>query len=126
LLRALRDIVKLNRASRRLGRASKLKDGGEDRAAADGYVDVLRLLNAVGTLPSDAARFSIRDIVHVSIRVPACAGLAELLDRAGDRDRSKQLAREVLDLCASAPRTEWTLKWAQWARDFVGPEAQSS
>ena len=127
MLRALRDFVSLNRASRALRRASRLKAHGKDKAAADGYADVIRRLDAVGTLPTDAAQFSIRDVSHFSIRVVACAESAQLLDRAGDHDRAMQLAREVLDLCTRMPRkhednTDLFLKWEQWARAFIGPE----
>jgi len=127
MLRAFRDLLSLNRASRALGRASRLKARGENKAAADGYADVIRRLDAVGTLPTDAAQFSIRDVSHFSIRLVACAEWAELLEQAGDHDRAQRLAREVLNLCTRAPRkhgdnSDLFLKWEQWARAFIGPE----
>jgi hypothetical protein len=126
MLRAFRDFVSLNRASRASGRASSLKARGQDKAAADGYADVIRRLDAVGTLPT-AGKFSFRDVLHFSIRLVACAEYAELLGQAGDHDRAKQLAREVLDLSNRAPRkhgdsSDLFLKWEQWARAFIGQE----
>ena len=127
MLRAFRNFVSLQRASRALGRASRLKARGENKAAADGYADVIRRLDAVGTLPRDGGQFSFRDVSHFSIRLVACAEWAVLLEQAGDHDRAMQLAREVLDLCTRVPRkhgenSDLFLKWEQWARAFIGSE----
>jgi hypothetical protein len=127
MLRAFRDFVSLKRASRALGHASRLKARGENKAAAEGYADVIRRLDAVGTLPTHSAQFSIRDVSHFSIRLVACAEWAELLEQAGDHDRAQRLAREVLDLCTRMPRkhgdnSDLFLKWERWARAFIGPK----
>jgi hypothetical protein len=126
MLRAFRDFLSLTRASGKLGRASKLRKRGKFDAAKQAYAEVIRRLDAVGTLPASAANFSIRDIVHVSIRIVACAEYAELLDRAGDHDRAGQLGQQVLDICIRAPRnpknSDLMSKWEKWARAFIATQ----
>jgi hypothetical protein len=124
--RIIRDFSNLVIASRGLRRASKLDSRGQTAEAAQRYQQVIRRLDSVGSIPSDPTKFSLRDILHFSIRIVACANLAVLLDRAGERERAKGLAQEVQYLAESAPRRpkdqEAFEKWARWARAFLGRE----
>jgi hypothetical protein len=69
MIRYLRDLAVLMRASGGLGRASRLEAGGELVAAADGYSDVLAQLDTLPALPLDTSAFTIRDAAHFSTRI---------------------------------------------------------
>ena len=105
----LRDFFRLWRASGALAVASRLERLKDTTAAVKAYEDAIRRLDEIGT---------IRSGMHVSLRVHACGGLAQLLADS-DKARATALAREVLDLCARAPRNPRLLKWQEWARAFL-------
>jgi len=115
----LRDLGRLMRASRHLRHASRLEARGHHEAAAEGYAGVIRHLDALRRLPAEGSEYSIRDILHLSIRLPATGKLARLRLVFGDRREGGRLAQEVLDLSARAPRTAEMVKWAEWARGLV-------
>ena len=127
LLRTLRDFVKLKIAARNLGRASKLRSEGHDDAATAAYRDVIGRLDDVGTLPTDFARFTIRDVAHASIRLTAYGDLAALLAQRGEAAQARDYARGVLEICRRVPRnaddkTDLFVKWEAWASAFIAED----
>jgi len=121
VFRTLRTLVWLMRASRTLGRASRLEKSGRNAAAAVGYADVIRQLDSIGKLPESPSEFSISDPANLSLRLVACSSLAVLRWKAGDPEGGKQLAREVLDICNRGEGVKELDKWAKWAREFIAP-----
>lgn len=122
MVRILRNWVRLMRASRTLGHASRLEKRGRDAAAAAGYADVIRQLDSLGKLPESSSEFSISDPANLSLRLVACSSLAGLKWKAGDPEGGKLLAREVLDLCSRVQGIKEFDKWSKWAREFIGAD----
>ena len=122
MLRKLRTLVRLMRASRTLGRASKLQKRGRSAEAAAGYADVIRQLDSLRELPEGPSDFSVSDPANLSLRLVAYSSLAELRWKAGDPEGGKLLAREVLDLCSRVQGIKEFDKWSKWAREFIGPD----
>lgn len=122
MFQRLRTLVRLMRASRTLGRASKLQKRGRSAEAADSYADVISQLDSLGKLPQDPSEFAISDPANLSLRLVAYSSLAELRWKAGDPEGGKLLAREVLDLCSRSQGIKEFDKWSKWAREFIGPD----
>jgi hypothetical protein len=125
MIRVVRDFGRLMRASRELGRASRLEESGRHDAAAKGYAGLLKLLDSFQGLPTNESAFSIRDGLHFSIRIVATTSFATLAARAGDAAVAQQRAREGLDLYDHAPRAagrdsnEHARRWIEWARNYL-------
>jgi hypothetical protein len=113
------------RATRCLGRASRLDQNGRHEAAAKEYARLFETLDSLPSLPASEAAFSIRDGMHFSIRMVATTRLAALAARLGDAVVAQQRAREGLDLYDRAPRAtkrdsdEYPRKWIEWAHTYL-------
>src|SRR5919108_6104158 len=112
----LQHLWRLLRANR-LGSASRLEKKGKAEAAIETYEQMIRVLDTLPPLPSTAAHATIRDGLHLSLRVPALGGLAKLHAEAGRRDEAERVARVLPSACRTmAPETPQTRNWADWAR----------
>jgi hypothetical protein len=128
MLPILNDFARLLRASRAMGRASRLETRGQHEAAVKEYTKLIHLLDSLVALPPPGAASSIRDGLHLSIRTPATTSLAALHARAGEHERGRQLARDGLALClrfdsGHGKFPEWIKQWSHWARSYLGRDS---